>query len=68
MLTLKPGQSVRLGGDFEVKVLAVRGDRVKFRVSSPTGVAVCPSEVIRKLSAAATQALAAVVAPTGNPP
>jgi len=58
IMTRSIGQTLRVGEDVTVRVLAVRGDRVRVAVKAPGNVPVYRDEVIKELSAAAKAALA----------
>jgi carbon storage regulator len=58
ILTRRVLESLRVDDDITVTVLHVRGDQVRFRITSPRDVGVYREEVINELSRAAKQALA----------
>ena len=58
VLSRKPEQSLLLGDDITVTVLAIQGDRVKLGVNAPPSVTILRSEVYEQLRAANTQAAA----------
>jgi carbon storage regulator len=57
VLTRSVGETVRIDGDVTVTVVHVRGDQVRFRISTPRDVGVYREEVVNELSQAATHAL-----------
>ncbi|MCA1645922.1 MAG: carbon storage regulator CsrA [Chloroflexi bacterium] len=60
VLTRKLEQSLRLGDDITVTVLAIEGDRVKLGIDAPRAIAVLREELFMRIQAA--HALAASVA------
>jgi carbon storage regulator len=58
IMTRSIGQTLMVGEDVTVRVLAVRGDRVRVAVNAPGNVPVYRDEVLKELSAAAKAALA----------
>lgn len=58
IMTRRIGQTLIVGEDVSVRVLAVRGDTVRVAVKAPNNVPVYRDEVLRKLTAAAQAALA----------
>ena len=45
VLTRKSNQSIRIGDDIEVSVLAITGDKVRIGIEAPRSVPVLRSEV-----------------------
>lgn len=66
ILTRKTGEGFLIG-DILVKVAAIRGERVKFRVTAPQGTLVCYQEIIEELSEAAKQAQSVPLGPSAHP-
>src|SRR5919202_5887436 len=64
VLSRKVEQSLLLGDEITVTVLAIEGDRVKLGISAPRSVAVLRHEVYAQLKLANTDAAAASVRPT----
>jgi carbon storage regulator len=50
VLTRKPHQSIMIGDDIEVKVLAVLGDKVKLGIRAPRHVPVYRDEIYLELA------------------
>jgi carbon storage regulator len=50
VLSRKPGEAVVIGGNIEVTVLAVHGDRVKLGLCGPTEVPIRREEVQRRVA------------------
>ncbi len=48
VLSRKPGEAVMIGGNIEVTVLEVRGDRVKLGLCGPAEVPIRREEIYRK--------------------
>lgn len=46
VLTRKPGESVIINGDIFVKVMEVRGNRVRLAFEAPRGVRIMRSELV----------------------
>jgi carbon storage regulator len=61
-LTRSRGETVRIDSDVTVTVLHVRGDQVRFRVSTPRDVGVYREEIVNELSRAASSALSEAAA------
>jgi carbon storage regulator CsrA len=53
------GEALTVAGNVSVKVLKVRGDRVRVAIDSPVDKPVYRNEVLEELSAAAREALSA---------
>jgi carbon storage regulator len=53
VLTRKPGQSVMIGDDIEIQVLAVAGERVRIGVTAPREVAIYRDEVYDRIEGGA---------------
>jgi carbon storage regulator len=74
VLTRRPGQSIRVGPNVEVRVVRIEGDRVLLGIAAPRHVAVVRSELIEEVSgevreAADTRAkLRVMLAPRDLPP
>jgi carbon storage regulator len=49
VLSRKPGEAVMIGGDIEVTVLEVHGDRVKLGLCGPAAVPIRREEVYRRV-------------------
>ncbi len=47
VLGRRRGERVLIGGEIEVTVLEVRGNRVKLGVSGPSSIAICREELLR---------------------
>lgn len=52
VLSRKTDESIQIGDDIEVKVLEVRGNRVRLGIAAPSDVAIHRSEVILRLEEA----------------
>jgi carbon storage regulator len=65
-MTRKVGESIVIDGKIVIKVLTIRGDRVRMAVTSPEHLPVHRDEVIKELSTAAREALNPAC-PSGNP-
>lgn len=52
VLSRKPGQSIKLGDDMTLTVIAVHGNRVQFGITAPPDVAIHREEVLHRLQAA----------------
>ena len=50
VLTRRPGQSLRIGPNVEVRVVRVEGDRVVIGIAAPRHVAVVRTELIEQVS------------------
>jgi carbon storage regulator len=50
VLTRRPGQSIRIGPNVEVRVVRLEGDRVVLGIAAPRYVAVVRSELIEEVS------------------
>jgi carbon storage regulator len=50
VLTRRPGQSLRIGPNVEVRVVRIEGDRVVLGIAAPRHVAVVRSELIEEVS------------------
>ena len=50
VLSRKRGEAVVIGGEIEVTVLAVHGDRVKLGLSGPAEVPIHRQEICRKVA------------------
>jgi carbon storage regulator len=50
VLTRRPGQSIRVGLNVEVRVVRIEGDRVVLGIAAPRHVAVVRSELIEEVS------------------
>jgi carbon storage regulator len=50
VLTRRPGQSIRIGPNVEVRVVRLEGDRVVLGIAAPRHVAVVRSELIEEVS------------------
>jgi carbon storage regulator len=73
VLTRRPGQSLRVGPNIEVRIVRVESDRVVVAIAAPRHVAVVRSELIEEVSeeireAADTRAkLRVMLAPVRSP-
>lgn len=45
VLTRKPNQSIQIGSDIEIKILAVEGDQIKIGINAPKNVEIYRKEV-----------------------
>jgi carbon storage regulator len=59
VLTRKPEQSLRLGDNITVTVLAIEGDRVKLGIEAPRAVSVLRQELFIQIQAANVAAASA---------
>lgn len=59
VLTRKPEQSLRLGDNITLTVLAIEGDRVKLGIEAPRTISVLREEVFEQIQAANAAAAAA---------
>jgi carbon storage regulator len=50
VLTRKPGESIMIGDDIEVRVLAIAGDKVKLGIRAPREVPVFRREIYVELA------------------
>jgi carbon storage regulator len=50
VLTRRPGQSIQIGPNVEVRVVRLEGDRVVLGIAAPRHVAVVRSELIEQVS------------------
>lgn len=50
VLSRRPGQTIRIGDNISVKVVAVRGDRVRLGIVAPDGTRVDRDEISRKIA------------------
>jgi carbon storage regulator len=57
IMTRKVGESIVIDGKVVIKVLTIRGDRVRMAVTNPEHLPVHRDEVIKELSTAAREAL-----------
>ena len=64
VLSRKVEQSLLLGDEITVTVLAIEGDRVKLGISAPRSVAVLREEVYAQMKLANTDAAAGSVRPS----
>lgn len=55
VLSRKTGEQVRIGAGIEVKVLAIRGGRVRLGFSGPVGVPIHREEVFRRIEKSLSQ-------------
>jgi carbon storage regulator len=46
VLTRKNGEGIWIGGKVEVKVLSIRGNRVKLGISAPAGIPITRDELL----------------------
>lgn len=46
ILSRKPGESIRIGPDIEISVLAVHGKKVQVGISAPPDIAIWRAELI----------------------
>jgi carbon storage regulator len=58
VLSRKPEQSLRLGDEITITVLAIEGDRVKLGIAAPRSVSVLRQEVYAQVQQANGQAAA----------
>ena len=49
VLSRKPGESIIIGSDIEVKIVEVRGDKVKLGFVGPSDVPIHREEVFRRI-------------------
>lgn len=52
VLSRKPGESIVINGNITIKLVSVRGDRIKLAIDAPREVVVKRAELIRKEEAA----------------
>lgn len=45
VLSRKKGESIRIGNDIEIKVIAVEGDQIKLGIVAPKNISVHRSEI-----------------------
>jgi carbon storage regulator CsrA len=45
VLSRKASESIRIGPDIVISVLAIQGNRVRLGVSAPTDIAICRTEL-----------------------
>lgn len=50
VLTRRPGQSIRIGPNVEVRVVRIEGDRVVLGIAAPRHVAVVRAELVEQVS------------------
>ena len=50
VLTRRPGQSIRIGANVEVRVVRIEGDRVVLGIAAPRHVAVVRAELVEEVS------------------
>jgi carbon storage regulator len=50
VLSRKPGEAIMIGGNIEVTVLEVHGDRVKLGLCGPAEVPIRREEICRKMN------------------
>jgi carbon storage regulator len=50
VLTRRPGQSIRIGQNVEVRVVRIEGDRVVIGIAAPRHVAVVRAELVEQVS------------------
>jgi carbon storage regulator len=50
VLTRRPGQSIRIGPNVEVRVVRIEGDRVVLGIAAPRHVAVVRAELVEEVS------------------
>jgi carbon storage regulator len=50
VLTRRPGQSIRIGSNVEVRVVRIDGDRVVIGIAAPRHVAVVRAELVEEVS------------------
>jgi carbon storage regulator len=50
VLTRRPGQSIRIGPNVEVRVVRIEGDRVVLGIAAPRHVAVVRAELVDEVS------------------
>ena len=46
VLSRKPGESIKIGQDVEIVVLAVQGNKVRLGISAPRGISIWREELI----------------------
>lgn len=68
VLTRKVGESVRIGDGISVTIVRIRGDQIRFRINTPTDVAVYREEVVHSLTEAAQLALTSINSERGSRP
>ncbi|WP_010631880.1 carbon storage regulator CsrA [Sporolactobacillus vineae] len=56
VLTRKPGESIRIGNDIELKVVSVEGDQVKLGINAPKSVDIHRSEIYEAIRKQNSQA------------
>lgn len=56
ILSRKPGETIVIGGEITVTVLAVRGNQVRIGVTAPKGVIVDREEIHQRRTASAAAA------------
>ena len=49
VLTRKPGQSIMIGDDIEIQVLAVAGEKVRLGITAPRDVSIFRNEVYERI-------------------
>lgn len=57
VLTRRPGQSIRIGANVEIRVVRVEGDRVVLGIAAPRHVAVVRAELVEEVSGEVRDAL-----------
>jgi carbon storage regulator len=50
VLTRRPGQSIRIGPNVEVRVVRIEGDRVVLGIAAPRHIAVVRAELVEEIS------------------
>lgn len=45
VLTRKPNQSIQIGDDIEIKILAIEGDQIKLGIDAPRNVEIHRKEI-----------------------
>jgi carbon storage regulator len=73
VLTRRPGQSIRIGQNVEVRVVRIEGDRVVIGIAAPRHVAVVRAELVEQVSgevrdASETRAKLRVMLSPARPP
>jgi carbon storage regulator len=68
VLTRKVGESIRIGDDVSLTIVRIRGDQIRFRINTPTDVAVYREEIVHSLTEAARVALTSVNGERGTRP
>lgn len=63
VLTRKPQQSVMIGDDIEITVIAVQGDKVRLGINAPTEVPVFRTEIYLEIAREREQAKRADAGP-----